>query len=67
MTSADSPCVGVCRMDSSAEFCLGCGRTLDEITAWPSLRRRERALLMQEIRLRLPARNATERNSEGDQ
>lgn len=29
-----SPCVGVCALDAAGQLCVGCGRTLDEITAW---------------------------------
>jgi predicted Fe-S protein YdhL (DUF1289 family) len=31
-----SPCTGICTMDGALGFCLGCGRTGDEITEWPS-------------------------------
>jgi len=30
----DSPCTGVCRLNPEGT-CVGCGRTLDEITEWP--------------------------------
>jgi uncharacterized protein len=30
---AASPCVGVCRVDGQ-DVCIGCGRTIDEITEW---------------------------------
>jgi len=29
-----SPCVSVCRMDGQRQYCLGCLRTIEEITAW---------------------------------
>jgi uncharacterized protein len=29
-----SPCVSVCRMDADRVFCIGCLRTIPEITAW---------------------------------
>ncbi|TXH03657.1 MAG: DUF1289 domain-containing protein [Nevskiaceae bacterium] len=29
-----SPCVQLCRLDAH-NVCVGCGRTLDEIAAWP--------------------------------
>ena len=32
-----SPCVSVCRMDASAELCVGCYRTLDEIAQWSTM------------------------------
>ncbi|MGH6813474.1 MAG: DUF1289 domain-containing protein [Methylocella sp.] len=30
-----SPCTGICTMDGASGFCLGCGRTADEVTEWP--------------------------------
>ena len=29
-----SPCINVCRMDARSGLCVGCFRTIDEITAW---------------------------------
>ena len=29
-----SPCIGVCSMEDSTCFCLGCFRTMDEIQQW---------------------------------
>ncbi len=29
-----SPCVGICQMDRKSGLCLGCQRTLQEITDW---------------------------------
>lgn len=31
-----SPCVGICTMDASSGWCLGCGRTSDEVAEWAS-------------------------------
>ncbi len=36
MSTVSSPCVGVCTIDAPSGFCLGCGRSLDEIVAWGS-------------------------------
>lgn len=30
----ESPCVSVCVMDAGTGWCIGCGRTLDEICRW---------------------------------
>lgn len=30
----NSPCTGVCKLDSRRTCCLGCGRTVEEITEW---------------------------------
>jgi uncharacterized protein len=31
-----SPCKEICRLDTSASVCTGCGRTLGEIAEWGS-------------------------------
>jgi len=49
-----SPCNGVCKIDRASNWCVGCGRSLDEISQWPyadEARRRD-------IVARLPARMA---------
>ena len=30
----ESPCINLCRLDASKVFCLGCFRTIDEISLW---------------------------------
>lgn len=29
-----SPCTNVCQIDPATGWCIGCGRTLDEIARW---------------------------------
>ncbi|MFL6622209.1 MAG: cysteine-rich CWC family protein [Sulfurifustis sp.] len=29
-----SPCIGVCRLDATRQFCVGCYRTIEEISGW---------------------------------
>ncbi len=29
-----SPCVRVCKLDSSGDYCIGCFRTRQELTVW---------------------------------
>lgn len=31
---APSPCINVCRMDNATGLCIGCCRTLEEISGW---------------------------------
>ncbi len=50
---AATPCVRVCTMHRLG-FCIGCGRTLEEIGAWTSYSTDARAAAMQ----KLPARKA---------
>ncbi|MDE2423411.1 MAG: DUF1289 domain-containing protein [Betaproteobacteria bacterium] len=35
--SIASPCINICQTDSVTGVCLGCGRTLQEITDWINL------------------------------
>lgn len=41
-----SPCIRVCVLDPAGGVCTGCGRTLAEIAAWPTMSERERAAVM---------------------
>ena len=34
--SIETPCVNICVIDDGTGWCLGCGRTLDEIAGWSS-------------------------------
>jgi len=47
MHSVESPCIGVCRLE--AFVCVGCGRTLDEITRWSRMTDDERAAVVARI------------------
>lgn len=52
----ETPCVKVCTLDARIGLCLGCGRTLDEITRWASMSASERAQVMRELPARPVAR-----------
>ncbi|WP_124093468.1 DUF1289 domain-containing protein [Burkholderia gladioli] len=32
-----SPCTAICRIEPATGWCVGCGRTLEEIAAWRDL------------------------------
>ncbi|MFM2391283.1 MAG: hypothetical protein RLZZ437_2838 [Pseudomonadota bacterium] len=49
-----SPCVKLCVVHPEARICIGCYRSIDEITVWSRLTHEARAELMAE----LPARAA---------
>ncbi|MDA0237340.1 MAG: DUF1289 domain-containing protein [Proteobacteria bacterium] len=34
MSSIESPCVDVCQLNASSGVCLGCFRTIEEISIW---------------------------------
>lgn len=44
-----SPCINVCRMDAASKFCVGCYRTIDEITIWSRTDDAQRARILAEV------------------
>lgn len=36
VTTLPSPCVNICRLDATEQWCLGCLRTLEELRQWGS-------------------------------
>jgi len=49
-----SPCVRMCTLDE-ADVCLGCGRTLTDITGWTKMSEPEKAACVEHGRQRLAA------------
>lgn len=49
-----SPCVKLCVVHPEARICVGCLRTIDEISQWSRLSHDERALVMAELPGRAP-------------
>lgn len=52
MGEVASPCIKICDLDESEKYCIGCGRSLDEIARWPLASEAER----RSIRAALPER-----------
>ena len=44
-----SPCVGICQMDRKSGLCLGCQRTLQEITDWSVAPESKKRLIWEQI------------------
>jgi uncharacterized protein len=55
MPPPSSPCVKICVMDPLSGLCIGCGRTGEEIAAWPYLGEPERLKIMAGLEARLVA------------
>ncbi|MDQ0249879.1 putative Fe-S protein YdhL (DUF1289 family) [Sphingomonas kyeonggiensis] len=49
----ESPCVSICVMDEATGWCIGCGRTLDEIARWGSTDQADRDAVMAELPARM--------------
>ena len=54
-TPVRSPCTNICRIDTATDWCVGCGRTLDEIARWGTTSDKDRDAVMAS----LPERMAT--------
>ena len=49
---AHSPCINVCRMETSNGLCVGCLRTLDEIATWSHASNDDRLAILAAIERR---------------
>ncbi|HWX83028.1 MAG TPA: DUF1289 domain-containing protein [Xanthobacteraceae bacterium] len=54
-TSIETPCNRVCVVHPALGLCIGCGRSLDEITRWVDLTPAERGRIMAQLPSRLAA------------
>lgn len=55
MTAIESPCILVCSIDARTGYCVGCGRTREEIASWIAMTPQMRRAIMDA----LPGRLAT--------
>ncbi len=49
----ETPCISVCKLDTTAGTCIGCGRTGEEIAAWTSLSAAQRRAVLATLPRRL--------------
>ena len=47
-----SPCKNVCELDPSTGLCLGCKRTIDEISNWNFKDAKEKKIIIKKIQIR---------------
>lgn len=47
--STESPCVRLCTLDDQ-DVCIGCGRTLEQITQWRTYNPGQRQAIMNQLR-----------------
>ncbi|MBR0552390.1 DUF1289 domain-containing protein [Stakelama marina] len=53
-----SPCVLVCTLDTETGWCLGCGRTGDEIARWSAVGDAERQAILDRLGTRMATLDA---------
>jgi predicted Fe-S protein YdhL (DUF1289 family) len=51
----DSPCVRTCVINQQSGFCVGCARTLHEISYWTRYTPEERQRILRELPARIAA------------
>jgi predicted Fe-S protein YdhL (DUF1289 family) len=51
-TEIESPCIGVCALDESTGFCLGCYRSADEIKNWWDKSNAEKSAILEQLEIR---------------
>jgi hypothetical protein len=54
-----SPCTKICTLDPRGEICLGCARTIDEITGWAQASEAQRAAIVRQLPQRRAALRIT--------
>ncbi|MGK6319440.1 DUF1289 domain-containing protein [Sphingomonas sp. DT-204] len=50
-----SPCINVCVLDSATGWCLGCGRSGDEVEEWTGTTDARRQAILDQLPARLKA------------
>ena len=53
MSEIESPCVKICVVEPDSGYCIGCGRTCDEIAGWIAMEPDQRRHVMIELPDRL--------------
>lgn len=61
-----SPCRNLCELDGARQHCVGCGRTIQEVSRWSAMTAQERkAVLARLAQWRGPGRESSERELTG--
>ncbi len=63
----ETPCIKVCVVDPETGFCIGCGRTRNEIGSWLGLTAVERQVIMQGLTERVETLTLRKRRRGGRQ
>ncbi len=53
-----TPCVKICVVDPSISLCIGCGRTVAEISLWSEMSEGERVAVMSGLSARLESKRS---------
>ncbi|MBK7163472.1 MAG: DUF1289 domain-containing protein [Sphingomonadales bacterium] len=53
MDEVASPCIATCTLDRTRRWCLGCGRTVEEIAGWQDADLAQKLKILNELPTRL--------------
>ena len=45
-----SPCIDVCKIDYESGYCIGCNRTIEEITNWSSFNDSQKKKILTKVK-----------------
>jgi len=45
-----SPCIAVCKIDYESGYCIGCNRTIEEITNWGSFNDSQKKKILTKVK-----------------
>lgn len=51
----ESPCINICKIEPTSRLCIGCLRSIDEITQWSRMSDDQRRAIMADIPARKKA------------
>lgn len=60
-----SPCVDICQIDGRTRWCVGCGRTVDEIKKWAKMTPYRQTAVFSELKRRI-AQIENRKNADDD-
>jgi predicted Fe-S protein YdhL (DUF1289 family) len=53
ISTVESPCINICKLNTGGEYCLGCYRTLDDLSRWSKADDREKQQILDLARGRM--------------
>ncbi|MDC0215472.1 DUF1289 domain-containing protein [Candidatus Pelagibacter sp.] len=52
-----SPCEGICSINKKSNFCIGCGRTIEQISKWSNFNETKKKKIILQIKNRTMPKN----------
>jgi len=62
-----SPCINICKIDEATQRCLGCDRTIDEITRWSRMDNEAKLAVIDAIVLRKRSQPSSSQQNQSQQ